>query len=154
MHSLCPAHLTPPTSCLDTSTHTQHRLDDLTRDQSGLPLPPDMFKQQSDAVGGGGGAAAGSQRFTTWFEPSQSGSCMVISGAWKANTAYLLTLNISNPQPPDNAATAPAPPELWLVPLTYKQVQQRSGRQAGAADSGQQQLIVRGSKQGTLCRLR
>lgn len=74
---------------------------------------------------------------------------MCAAGSWQANTAYRLTLSISNPQPPSSlSAQNTKTPELWVVPLTYKNL--KGTKHAPATGV---QLIVRGSKYGQLCRL-
>lgn len=81
--------------------------------------------------------------------PALSMAMLAPAGNWQANTAYLLNLKVRNPKAP--ASTTPQNtqiPQLWLLPLTYKQVQ--SGRVPG----GGVQLVVRGSKYGQLCKLR
>jgi hypothetical protein len=74
----------------------------------------------------------------------------VPAGKWQANTVYLLNISVTNPRPP-TATTAQniQTPELWMVPLTTKQLQAtKQGAPAGM------QLLVRGSKCGQLCKLR
>lgn len=71
------------------------------------------------------------------------------AGNWQANTAYLLTLKVRNPKAPASITPQNTQiPQLWMLPLTYKQVQSRRVLGGGV------QLVVRGSKYGQLCKRR
>jgi hypothetical protein len=72
------------------------------------------------------------------------------AGSWQSNTAYRLTLSVSNPPPPNSLSPQNTKtPELWMVPLTFKTLE--GTKQVPATGV---QLIVRGSKYGQLCKLR
>lgn len=111
------------------TSYSVSRYDDLDKDEIGQPIGSNVIELPTLANATGG-------------------NCFLITGAWSARTAYLLTLEFTNPPAPASSSgnVRVAAPGIWMVPLSYSSAAASSQPGLGSID-----FSVRGSKQGQMC---
>jgi len=138
------------------------KYDDLEADQDGVPIPPETFGGTSTAAATpppaseSSSAATGASRTT--------GSCALITGAWKQQQRYQIRLTVPNPDVPSASVSPSVPaPVIWMAPLSYSKSSGSSrgsgsssrgggtGSGSAAVGDGGLTFAVRGSKQGATC---